>query len=71
MPKKLKKLKILRIQKGLSQAQLAKDLGTTQKTVSSWETGRATPRPSMMQKIADFFGVKKDDIFFEVFNYLK
>lgn len=65
------RLKVLRVKKGMSQAELAKALGTTQMTVSSWETGKATPRPPMMQKVADYFGVSKDDLFFTAFNYLK
>ncbi|WP_249906103.1 helix-turn-helix transcriptional regulator [Lactobacillus amylovorus] len=67
----LTKLKVLRAEKNLTQAQLAKALGTTQVNVSAWETGRAVPRPPMMQKISDFFGVKKEDIFFTAFNYFK
>lgn len=62
----LTKLKILRVEKGMSQSDLAQALGTTQVTVSAWETGRSTPRPPMMQKIADYFGVSKDDIFLEL-----
>ena len=67
----LTNLKVLRAEKNLTQAQLAKALGTTQVNVSAWETGRAVPRPPMMQKISDFFGVKKEDIFFTAFNYSK
>ena len=33
------KLKQLRIQKGLTQAQLAEKLGVSNKTISKWETG--------------------------------
>ena len=55
----------------MTQEDLAKALGTTQKSVSAWERGKMTPRPSMMQKIADYFGVNKDDIFFSAFNYCK
>lgn len=65
------KLKVLRAEKNLTQAQLAKVLGTSQVNVSAWETGKATPRPSMMQRISDYFGVKKEDIFFAAFNYSK
>lgn len=64
-------LKVLRTKAGLSQVELALKLGTTQKNISSWETGRTVPRPPMMQKVADFFDVKKDDIFFAAFNYKK
>ena len=67
----LVKLKVLRVEKGMSQKDLAKALGTNQANVSAWETGRATPRPPMMQKIADYLHINKDDIFFAAFNYLK
>ena len=63
------KLKVLRAERGLTQEDLAKMLGTTQVVVSSWETGRATPKPSMMQKISDLFKVPKEEIFFAAFNY--
>lgn len=65
------KLKVLRAERGLTQEDLAKMLGTTQVVVSSWETGRATPKPAMMQKISDLFKVPKEEIFFTAFNYLK
>lgn len=63
------KLKILRAEKNITQEELARILNTNQKSISSWETGRAQPKPSMMQKIEDFFGVKKEVIFPEAFNY--
>lgn len=65
------KLRVLRVERNMTQKDLAKVLGTTQKSVSAWERGKMTPRPSMMQKIADYFGVDKDDIFFSAFNYSK
>ena len=64
------KLKVLRAEHNLTQAELASKLGVTQKVISSWETGNATPRPAMMQKIEDYFKVPKEEIFFEAFNYL-
>ena len=67
----LTKLRTLRVERNMTQEDLAQALGTTQKSVSAWERGKITPRPSMMQKIADYFGVNKDDIFFSAFNYLK
>ena len=57
------KLKVLRAEHDLTQAELASVLGTTQKVVSSWETGNATPRPAMMQRIEDYFNVPKEEIF--------
>lgn len=64
------KLKVLRAEKNLTQAQLAKVLGTSQVNVSAWETGKATPRPPMMQRISDYFGVKKEDIFLPLLTIL-
>ena len=66
---KLTKLKELRTSRGITQQELADALGTNQKVISSWETGNATSRPAMMQKVEDYFGVPKEDIFFEAFNY--
>lgn len=59
------KLKVLRAEHDLTQAELASVLGTTQKVVSSWETGNATPRPAMMQRIEDYFNVPKEEIFLQ------
>lgn len=65
------KLKVLRAEKNLTQEDFAKLMGVKQALVSAWETGRAIPRPAMMQKISDFFKVPKEEIFFEAFNYSK
>lgn len=45
------RLKVLRAEHDLTQAELAEALGTTQKVISAWETGRVNPRPAMMQKV--------------------
>lgn len=63
------KLKVLRAEHNLTQEQLAKVLGTSQKAISSWEVGTSTPKPQMMQKVEDYFHVPKEDIFFTAFNY--
>lgn len=63
------RLKVLRAEHDLTQAELAEALGTTQKVISSWETGRVNPRPAMMQKVEDFFQVPKEEIFFTAFNH--
>ena len=65
------KLKVLRAEHDLTQEDLAKILGTTQKVISAWETGRVNPRPVMMQKVEDFFHVPKEEIFAAAFNYTK
>lgn len=62
------RLKVLRAEHGLTQTDLAKALGVTQKVISSWETGRSNPRPAMMQKVEDFFNVPKEEIFLKAFG---
>lgn len=63
------KLHELRAKKNITQNELAKIMQVSQQTVGSWEMGRTMPRPKTMQMIEDYFGVRKEDIFFEGFNY--
>lgn len=62
------RLKVLRAERDLTQTDLAKALGVTQKVISSWETGRSDPRPAMMQKVEDYFGAPKEEIFLKAFG---
>ena len=55
-------IKNLRLQHGLSQLELANVAGVSDKAVSTWEQNRAVPRMGPIQRMADFFGVKKSDI---------
>ena len=67
-------LKALRKQHNLSQQELAKIAGVTDKAISTWESGTRIPRmgaiqkstriPRMgaIQKMADYFGLQKSDI---------
>lgn len=57
-----KNIKSLRESKGLTQDELGKIIGVSGKTVSSWELETKTPRMGTMQRLADFFKVKKSDI---------
>ncbi|MFF3097963.1 helix-turn-helix domain-containing protein [Streptomyces cyaneofuscatus] len=43
-------------QSGMSQADLAQDIGLTRAAVSAWITGRATPREETINKIAEALG---------------
>lgn len=54
------RLKELRIDKGLSQFELAKDLEVSQRSISSWETGFRQPDFETLGKIAKYFGVTTD-----------
>lgn len=55
-------IKRLRLQHGLSQAELGAIAGVTDKAVSTWENGAKEPRMGAIQKIADYFHIKKSDI---------
>lgn len=52
----------LRLQHGLSQAELGAIAGVTDKAVSTWETGAKEPRMGALQKIADYFHLSKSDL---------
>ena len=54
------RLKDLRSENGISQAQLAKMLGVSYGIVCYWETDRSEPTAPNLVKIADFFGVTVD-----------
>ena len=54
------RIKQLRKEKGLTQSQLADELGVTDKAVSKWEVGEANPDISLLVKIAEVFNVTID-----------
>jgi transcriptional regulator with XRE-family HTH domain len=47
---------------GLTQAELAAKLDTSQDTVSKWETGRRSARPGTAKRIADTLGVTVQEL---------
>lgn len=51
------RLRELRIEKQISQSELAKILGVSQRSISSWETGFRRPEYEMLEQLADFFDV--------------
>ena len=53
-------IKELRLEKGLSQAELAKEIGVSQKAIDFWEKGTNEPKASYIVRLADFFGVSAD-----------
>ena len=54
------RLKELRIEKSLSQQQLAKAIGVTQKAIDFWEKGINEPKVSYVWALANFFDVSAD-----------
>ncbi len=56
------KLYALRTEKNLTQKELAKILGVSDKAVSKWETGEAMPRLKTLQLIAECFSVSYEEL---------
>lgn len=56
------RLKQLRKEKGVTQVMLASALGNTQQAVGKWETGRSSPDPITLTRIASYFGVTVDNL---------
>ena len=50
-------IKKLRIKKGLTQIQLAEQIGVSDKTVSKWETSKGLPDISLLQPLCKALGV--------------
>ena len=55
-------IQVLRSRHGLSQRELANIAGVSDKAVSTWELGKKVPRMGAIQKMADYFGIRKSDI---------
>lgn len=55
-------IKNLRTSRGLSQTELGKIAGVTDKAVSTWENGEKTPRMGAIERMAVYFGVTKSYI---------
>ena len=54
------RLKEARKAKRYSQAEVSKMLGVTQQAVGKWETGRSTPDPQTLARVAAYFKVSTD-----------
>ena len=54
------RLKELRVERKLSQEDLAKELNVSQRSISSWETGFRQPDFETLERIAKFFDVTAD-----------
>lgn len=56
-------IRVLRQRKGLTQEQVASNLGVTYQAVSKWETGANTPDISLLPALATLFDVSIDTLF--------
>ena len=63
------KIKELRLEKGLSQMQLGKLIGVSQKAVDYWERSVNEPKASYIIALVKVFGVSFDEFFENVENY--
>ncbi|MBF0991041.1 MAG: helix-turn-helix transcriptional regulator, partial [Atopobium sp.] len=57
-----KVLQELRKEKGLTQEQLAEQMGVTRRTVSRWETGSNMPDLDILMELSDFYAVDLREI---------
>ena len=55
-------IKRIRLEHGLSQAELGKIAGVSDKAVSTWELGIKVPRMGAVEKMANYFGIAKSEI---------
>ena len=56
------KLQSLRLQKGLTQEELAKALFVSRTAISKWESGRGYPSIDSLKEISKFFGITLDSL---------
>ena len=54
------KIKVLREQRGMTQAELARRLGVTRSGVNAWEMGVTVPSTQYIVELALLFGVSTD-----------
>ena len=64
MPTLGQQLKTLRIKKGLTQEQLAKELNTTKAAISRYEKGQRQPRLEQIAEIATILGASPDELYY-------
>ena len=58
-----KKIRDLRVSKGITQDILAEVLGVSPQAVSKWECGSTTPDIQLLPELAVYFGVTIDELF--------
>lgn len=59
-----KKLKLIRKNNGLSQKELAKLLGCSVSTLSTYENGQFFPKPKTVHKLAELYNVPVDELLY-------
>ena len=59
-------LKAMRVDKEITQTELAKAVGVTKKTVGAWESGKSMPKADKIDLICKVLGCGYDDIRWKV-----
>ena len=57
-----RRIREVRTEAGLTQAQFGKMLSVSQDTVSLWEKGKSAPTAEYLTEICKLFGVSADDL---------
>lgn len=55
-----KRIRQLRLERGINQKDLGNALGVSKQSVSNWENGNIMPSIDLLVRIADYFGVTTD-----------
>ena len=63
--------KYIRKEKNISQMQIAKETGISQKAISFWERNERTPNIIDCIKLADYFGVSLDELVGREFGHIQ
>lgn len=53
-----------RVNSGLKQSEVAKEIGVMPQTLRNWEKGKTFPKPGQVEKLCKLYGVTWNDIFF-------
>ena len=61
-----KRIKELRTQKGMTAEELGTAVGTSSSAINMYECGQRVPRDDIKIKIAEFFGLSVESIFYPV-----
>ena len=56
------KIKDLRLERGLTKVQLAKELGVNKRTILRWEKDMMSMSLKNAVKVAEFFGISLDEL---------
>ena len=59
----MKMLRAIRMQRSMTQKQLADDIGVTQSNVAMWESGAAMPSAAKLPELADALHCSIDELY--------